>query len=175
MLKKCSRANNKAQEHLYYTYYSYAMSIALRYAASKSEAEEITNDAFVKLFNKVELHDNEKSFKAWFRKIIINTAIDRFRTNTKSSNLVYFENLQNNESIDLYSSNISAEEIIEILHTITPMYRMVFNLFVIEGHTHDKIAEILDISPSTSRSNLTRAKQKLRELIKNYQYDKKAW
>jgi RNA polymerase sigma-70 factor (ECF subfamily) len=151
------------------------MSIAIRYAASKVEAEEIVNDAFFKLFNNVVLHKTEITFKPWFRRILINTAIDKYRTNKKHSNLVYLDNLQNNETSDLFLYNISAEEIIEILHTISPMYRMVFNLYVIEGYNHDEIAKILDITASTSRSNLSRAKLKLRDLIKNYRYYEKAW
>lgn len=173
-LKRCSRGNRKAQEHLYSNYYSYAMSIALRYSGSFNEAEEITNDSFYKVFIKLEKHNLEKSFKAWLRKIVINTALDHYRTNQKSKNLVLLEDTQDIYFGDDTLEDINAEEILELLQSLSPMYRLVFNLYIIEGYNHDEIATKLSITASTSRSNLARAKQKLRELLTKSQYYEKA-
>lgn len=173
-LKRCSKGNRKAQEHLYGIYYRYAMSIAMRYSNSLFEAEEITNDSFYKVFTKREIHRSEKTFKPWFRRIIINSAIDHYRSNEKNRNLILLSDIPETPSNDDIIDTMSADEIIKLLQSLPPMYRIVFNLYVIEGYNHDEIGEKLGITSSTSRSNLTRAKHKLRELIKDYSYYEKA-
>lgn len=174
ILKRCSKGNRKAQEHLYSNYYGYAMSVALRYSRSSIDAEEITNDAFFKVFTKIELHNTEKNFKSWLRKVLINTALDHYRANKKNNNLILLEDVHDSSEEEVHLDNVEAEKIIELLQTLSPMYRMVFNLYIIEGYNHDEIAKKLGITAGTSRSNLTRAKQKIRELIKDYQYYEKA-
>lgn len=174
ILKRCSKGNRKAQEHLYSTYYGYAMSIALRYSGSSIDAEEITNDAFFKVFTKLELHNTEKNFRSWLRRIVINTALDHYRVNKKNKNLLLLEDIHDNSEVEVHVDNLDAEVIIELLQSLSPMYRIVFNLYIIEGYNHDEIADKLGITASTSRSNLTRAKHKIRALIKDYQYYEKA-
>ncbi len=174
ILERCSKGNRKAQEHLYSIYYGYAMSIAIRYSNSKIEAEEIINDAFFKIFTNHQLSTVIDNFKPWFRKIIINTAIDHYRSQEKNRSLIVLEDIPETIYQDQALEDLDAEDIIELMQRLTPMYRMVFNLYIIEGYNHDEIAQKLNITPSTSRSNLTRAKQKLRELIKDYDYYGKA-
>ncbi len=150
------------------------MSIALRYTSSYTQAEEVCNDAFYKLFTKIELHTKGDSFKPWFRRIIINTAIDNYRANEKNNQLIVLEEIDHPEQVDLNLNTIDAEEIIALLQKLPAKYRMVFSLYILEGYNHDEIAKKLEITASTSRSNLTRAKHKLRELIKDYDYYGKA-
>ncbi|WP_430931825.1 RNA polymerase sigma factor [Saccharicrinis sp. 156] len=171
LLKRCSKGNKNAQEHLYRIYYGYAMSIALRYSKSRIEAEEICNDAFFKWFTKKGQCSNVESFKPWFRRIIINTAIDSYRSKVNQNHLVLLEQIEVVDQAKFDFKAIEAEEIIALMQSLTPMYRMFFNLYVIEGFNHEEIAEKLNITASTSRSNLTRAKQKLRELINDYYYE----
>jgi len=147
------------------------MSIALRFANSFLMAEEITNDSFLKVFTKLDTHDTEKSFKAWLRQIVVNSALDYNRREMKNQNLVFTDQNIEESTDDSDLDLPDAETIIAALQTLSPVYRLVFNLYVMEGYSHDEIAAQLDVSVSTSRSNLARAKQKLKEIVqksKNY-------
>jgi len=147
------------------------MSIALRFANSFLMAEEITNDSFLKVFTKLDTHDTEKSFKAWLRQIVVNSALDYNRREMKNQNLVFTDQNIEESTDDSDLDLPDAETIIAALQTLSPVYRLVFNLYVMEGYSHDEIAAQLDVSVSTSRSNLARAKQKLKETVqksKNY-------
>jgi len=164
LIKRCSRGDRKAQEHLYYSYYGYCISIALRFSGTREMAEEIVNDSFLKIFTKIESHNTDKSFKAWIRKIVVNTALDYNRKDLR--NFYTVELIE--EKHDSVVENIEfphAEEIINLLQKLSPMYRLVFNLHVMEGYSHEEIAQMLDISVNTSRSNLSRAKERVVELV----------
>lgn len=168
MLNRCSLGDRKAQEHLYRSYYGYAMSIALRYSCSREMAEEIVNDSFLKVFTKLESHQYDKSFKAWLRKIVINTAIDHNRRNIKALDTIELREPLH-EIPDSEENFPKAEEIIALLHKLAPMYRMVFNLYIMEDYSHEEIAQQLNISVNTSRANLSRAKERIVELVKKHQ------
>jgi len=167
LLKRCSKGDRKAQEHLYYSYFGYAMSIALRFSASREMAEEIVNDSFLKVFTKIEKHDTDKSFKAWLRRIVVNTAIDNNRKNLRNFDTIELIE-ERHDSIDETIDFPNAEEIIALLQNLSPMYRMVFNLYVMEGYSHEEIAKEFNISVNTSRSNLSRAKERLIELVNKH-------
>ncbi len=171
LLKRCFRGNRKAQEHLHRLYYGYAMSIALRYSKSYDDAEEVCNDAFYKLFTKTEKKTRIENFNSWFRKIVVNTAIDHFRSHERNNRLVLLDEYQEIANDDVNLAAIDAEEIISLLQSLSPMYRLVFNLSVMEGYHHEEIANKLNITAATSRSNLARAKQKLRVLINEGYYE----
>ncbi|MBN1989122.1 MAG: RNA polymerase sigma factor [Bacteroidales bacterium] len=168
VLDRCSLGDRKAQEHLYRSFYGYAMSIALRYSCSREMAEEIVNDSFLKVFTKLESHQSDKSFKAWLRKIVINTAIDHNRRNIKTLDTIELREPLH-EMPETENCFPKAEEIIALLHKLSPMYRMVFNLYIMEDYSHEEIAQQLNISVNTSRANLSRAKERIVELVKKYQ------
>jgi RNA polymerase sigma factor (sigma-70 family) len=157
VLKGCSRGDLKAQEYLFKQYYGYVMSIALRFSSCHENALEIANDTFLKIFRKIESHKTDKEFKAWVRKIVINTAIDYYR---RDKEVAYDE-----PASDSVIDNLNAEEIIKLINSLPMKYRYTFNLFEIEGFSHDEIAIQLGITESTSRSYLTRAKKMLRQMI----------
>lgn len=165
IIKRCSRGERKAQEHLFRTYYGYVMGIALRYSGNTDNASEITNDSFLKIFSKIESHNSDSSFKAWIRKIAVNTSLDYYRKEKKHENQISLSSIDNEPENDHILENINAQEIISLLNRVPAIYRYTFNLFEIEGYSHDEIADKLNITASTSRSNLTRAKKMLRELI----------
>src|SRR6056297_3526402 len=147
-------------------FYAYGMSITLRYANSRNEGAAILNDSFMKVFENIDQFDTERDFKPWFRRIVINTAINEYHKNKMRMEKV--EPIS--ESHDLLTDNkivsgISYDEIIEIIQKLSPVYRTVFNLYVIEGYKHREIAEMLEISVGTSKSNLSKAKSNLRELL----------
>lgn len=147
-------------------FYAYGMSITLRYAGSRDEAVMILNDAFMKVFNNIKKYDSGRPFKPWFRQIVVNTAINHYHKSQKKSRQAEIElhelHLSENEAI---VSDISYKEMIEMIQDLSPAYRTVFNLYVIEGFTHPEIAEKLDIAIGTSKSNLSKAKRNLRTIL----------
>jgi len=167
ILKGCLKNKASAQEKLYKHFYGYAMSVALRYSNSKNESAEILNESFFKVFTRLDKYDFSRSFRAWLRRIVINTSIDYYRANKKyqqSSEISAAE--EKTYDFDIVD-RLTAEEILDLLQELPTHYRMVFNLYEIEGYSHKEIGEMMDIPEGTSRSNLTRAKQKLREMVKH--------
>jgi RNA polymerase sigma-70 factor (ECF subfamily) len=165
VLKGCSRVDVKAQEYLFKEYYGYVMSIALRFSSCNDNALEITNDSFLKIFRKIESHQTDKEFKAWVRKIVINTAIDYYRRDKENGFEISIKAAYDEPADDSVIDNLNAEEIIKLINSLPMKYRYTFNLFEIEGFSHDEIALQLGITASTSRSNLARAKKMLRQMI----------
>jgi len=158
----CIKGKMDAQKTLYKQFYAYGMSVCLRYAHNRDEAAEIMNDSFLKVFDNIGKYKQDQSFKSWFRRIIINTAIDNYRKNNKHYNHSD-EEIIDSEVIDCnLVDEIDMEGAMELLNELPEQYRITFNLFEMEGYTHEEIAGFLGIAESTSRSNLTRAKKILR-------------
>jgi RNA polymerase sigma factor (sigma-70 family) len=166
LLEGCRTGNPKSQELLYRQFYGYAMSVCLRYTRTRDEAVEIVNDGFIKVFNNADKIDLTKSFKNWLRRIMVNTALDYYRQNHKHYN---HEDIQEAEYLISdnkdASSDVSYEELLGLVQKLSPGYRTVFNLFVIDGYSHEEIADMLSISIGTSKSNLARARINLREML----------
>jgi RNA polymerase sigma-70 factor (ECF subfamily) len=152
-------------EKLYRHFYGYAMSIALRYSNSREEACEIVNDSFMKVFDKLGQYSEESSFKGWFRRILINTSIDYYRKNVKYYSDMEIEKAEYKLCDPSVIDELSKEEILELLMGLPEIMRVIFNMYEIEGYSHQEISESLDIPSSTSRTYLARAKQKLRDKI----------
>lgn len=166
ILNGCLKNDRKSQEILYREYYGYGMSICLRYAANRDEAVEILNESFMKVFINLHQFKPEKTFIGWFRKILINTAINHLKKHQIDKRLVGLEpnmDLVINEFNGL--DQLSFQEMIGMVQKLTPVYRTVFNLYVIEGYTHKEIGKLLHISENTSKSNLSRARENLRNLL----------
>ena len=168
LIQGCMQGDKNSQKALYKHFYGYAMGICLRYSKNAEEATEVMNDGFMKVFTKIHKYDENRSFKGWLRKIMINTALDNYRHNLKH---YYTQDIHAGEAAPA-TENILAEmayqEIVSIVQRLSPAYRTVFNLYVIDGYTHDEIAEMLGISVGTSKSNLSKARENLREMLKNY-------
>jgi len=171
-IRGCALNNRESQKKIYGSFYGYAMSICHRYTNHDEDATEILNDGFLKVF--VEIYrfkpaytDTVSSFKGWLRKIMIYTAIDHFRKNQKHS----LTRELNENYIHLPSgeedaiAKITYEEIISAIKFLTPGYRMVLNLFIIEGYSHDEIAREIGISIGTSKSNLAKARKQLQKIL----------
>ena len=164
----CLIGNRESQKMLYQHYYGYAMSVCLRYSKSREESREILNDGFMKVFTRLGLRDVKSSFKAWLRKIMINSAIDHYRKYSKHYNheevaesIAWVPHHQSDAIGDL-----SYTELIGMIQHLSPAYRTVFNLYVIDGFTHEEIAGQLDISVGTSKSNLFKAREHLKAVFK---------
>jgi RNA polymerase sigma-70 factor (ECF subfamily) len=165
VIKACLEYNQQAQKTLIRQFYGFAKSISLKYVSNNELAEEIINDSFLKVFTNLYKYDPMQPFKAWLRTIIVNTAIDYYR---KSQKYIKKDDLENVEIFDLEPdaiSNLSAEDILKFIQHLTPAYRMVFTLYVIDGYTHKEIADMLGIKEGTSKSNLQDARKKLQTMI----------
>ncbi len=166
ILEGCRRGSRNSQRKLYEHFYGYAMNICLRYSRKREEAVEILNDAFLKAFTRLDQYDTDYPFRGWLRRILIHSAIDYHRKHHKFSAQLELTALTDVSEEETPMPRISADEdMLPILQQLTPAYRVVFNLFVMEGYKHHEIAEMLGISVSTSRSNLLRAKEKLRAIL----------
>lgn len=174
LLGGCQRADRGSQRRLYMLYYSYAMGICLRYARTRDEAMEAVNDGFMKVFRDVARFDTTKydqltsTFRGWLKRIMIHTAIDQYRANGKQrlqQSLDDTPALQYADEQYTALDALSYEEIIGLVAQLTPGYRAVFNLYVIDGYTHEEIATQLGISVGASKSNLSKARAHLKTLL----------
>jgi RNA polymerase sigma factor (sigma-70 family) len=172
IIKGCVKAKRENQEALYKCYYGFAMSICMRYCHVHDDAIEIVNDGFLKIFKSINgftpTHENtEASFMGWLRKIMIFTAIDHYRKNNKHIHAEELEHFHIGLA-DTHESPIetmSYNEIIKIVQKLSPSYRTVFNLYVIDGFKHEEIAKHLNISVGTSKSNLAKARLNIQKML----------
>jgi RNA polymerase sigma-70 factor (ECF subfamily) len=173
LLDGCVKNNRNSQKELYYLLCEFAMNTCYRYASSLQEAEELVNEGFVKLYKNIERfqvnrhEDIFSALKGWFKRILINTCIDQYRKNAHNA-MTHTQPEEGEHLADVQPNgldNLSYKEIIEAIRLLSPAYRNVFNLFVIEGLTHDEIAKQLGISTGTSKSNLAKAREKLKKII----------
>jgi RNA polymerase sigma-70 factor (ECF subfamily) len=166
LIQGCIRQERESQKRLYQLFYGYAMSVCLRYSRTKEEAVEILNDGFMKVFTKIGRYDASRSFKGWLRRILINTAIDAYRQNYKHYFAEDISVLEHEVVAENVQDQLNYEVLIQLIQELSPAYRAVFNLYVIDGFTHEEIAEQLHISVGTSKSNLSKARANLQGRIK---------
>ncbi len=180
----CIREERECQRKFYAYFYGYAYAICQRYLNVHEEVVEKVNDGFLKIYGDLSRfekrqNDLENSLKAWMRRIFVNTCIDQIRRGKNFKN-TFSEDAPNdsvNFTNEVATSKLGYKEIIESINELSPAYKMVFNLFVFDGRSHEEIAEILNISIGTSKSNLARARVNLQKLLlqKNYYcYEQKA-
>jgi RNA polymerase sigma-70 factor (ECF subfamily) len=175
LLDGCRKNDRNSQKELYYILRGFAMKICYRYTNHTEESEEIMNEAFVKLYKKLDQFDEFRqedsllSLKGWFKRILVNTCIDHYRKNRSSVNGHILS--EESDKLPDHSENgldvLSYKEIISAIKLLSPAYRTVFNLFVIEGLSHDEISKKLGISVGASKSNLSKARDNLRKLLLN--------
>lgn len=176
LLAGCLRNHRQSQELLYRQFYGFAMSVCLRYAPTRDSALEVLNDGFLKVFTRLDQYDPAQPFKSWLRRIMINTAIDQYRQEVRyvqSSNIEQAEQLSVSPEPDAYTQ-LAHEELLALVQRLSPAYRLVFNLYVLDGYSHEEIAQKLSISTGASKSNLARARENLRTLLKHHHPDEYA-
>lgn len=176
LLAGCLRNQRQSQELLYRQFYGYAMSVCLRYVSTREGALEVVNDGFLKVFTRLEQYDPAQPFKGWLRRILINTAVDHYRQEVRHqyhSDVEQIEQTAVSESVDAFGQ-LAHEDLLALVQRLSPAYRVVFNLYVIDGFTHEEIAGQLGISVGASKSNLARARENLRLLLKQLNYDEYA-
>ena len=173
ILAGCLRNQRQSQALLYRQFYGYAMSVCLRYAPTREGALEVVNDGFLKVFTRLDQYDPAQPFKGWFRRIMINAAIDHYRQEMRHyhhEDIDQAGHLLATESADAFSQ-LAHEDLLVLIQRLSPAYRLVFNLYVMDGFTHEEIAGQLGISVGASKSNLARARENLRLMLKNINID----
>lgn len=169
ILAGCIKGDRASQETLYREYYNYAMTICLPYANTDFEAEEMANDGFMKVFAKISSFDLDRPFTPWLRRIMINSSIDHIRSQRKHYMSQDIDTVSDvtNEDISIVDE-MTAGELMEKVRELPQAYRTAFMLYEVEGYKHHEIADQLGIAEGTSKSNLAKAKAKLRESLKNW-------
>lgn len=165
LISQCRKGSLKHQEMLYKHFYGFTMGIALRYCLNRDDAMEVVNDGFIKIFNTINYYDVNKPFKAWLRTIVVNTAIDRRRKELKHQLNMEIDDAPPISANTFIIEAMHAQDILKLMDSLPGIQRTVFNLYEIDGYSHEEIANMMAIPASTSRVYLTRAKDKLRKLL----------
>lgn len=171
LIALCIKHDRKAEYELYKLSYSYLMSICLRYSRDKDSASEMLNSGFLKILTNLSSYKPEVPFKAWIRRIMVNTLIDEYRKNKREKEKVtyveeYYDNSDFSE-VNEALSRINYNQILEHINHLPEATKKVFNLFAIDGYSHKEIGVLLQISEGTSKWHLNAARQKLKEYIEN--------
>lgn len=164
LIKECQRDNIKAQEQLYRLFAQKLFAVCLKYSRDYADAEDNLQDGFILLFRKIEQFKFKGSFEGWAKRVMVNNILQKYRSSGRVVELVN-ENIPDEEEVEVESDAISMDFLLTIIQELPDRYRMVFNLYVTDGFSHKEIAEMMDISVGTSKSNLARARMILKEKI----------
>jgi len=165
LVTKCKTGELKYQELLYKHFYSYAMGVSMRYLSNRDDAMEVVNDSFIKVFKGIQFFNETQPFKAWLRRIVVNTSIDCIRKNAKHADQLDLDQAAFIGKAAEVIEHLSAKDILKLLDGLPETHRMVFNLYEIDGYNHDEIGNMLSIPVSSSRVYLSRAKERLRKYL----------
>jgi RNA polymerase sigma factor (sigma-70 family) len=168
IIEGCYKGNRKHQEALYNMFASKMFGVCLTYTRDRELAQDILHDGFFKVFKKFDKYDNSWSLNAWIRRIIVNTAIDHFRKTNRISNVDFQEHVYLAGTYDETNELSKTGDLSEIINMLPNGAKTVFNLYTIEGYKHQEIADMLEISVGTSKSQLSKAKSVLRDLVNKY-------
>ncbi len=168
IIEGCYQNSRKHQEALYNLYASKMLGVVLTYTRDRELAQDILHDGFFKVFKKFDQYNVSWSLSGWVRRIIINTAIDHFRKTNRISSIDFQEAVNLAGSYDATSENSKTKDLSTLINMLPVGARTIFNLYTIEGYKHTEIAEMLSISEGTSKSQLSKAKSVLRELVTKF-------
>jgi len=164
----CQERDPGAQRELYEMFKSKMFGICLRYTGNYSDAEDVLQEGFLKVFEKINQYGFKGAFEGWIRKIMVNTALEKYRMHYQMVSV--YDNMaeiEPQQGLDL-TPEVEVNELIQIVQELSPKYRIVFNLYALEGYSHKEIGEMLQISEGTSKSNLSRARAILQEKVNKY-------
>ncbi|ANI90134.1 RNA polymerase subunit sigma-70 [Arachidicoccus ginsenosidimutans] len=166
VIEECRKRNPAAQRQLYNAYSAKMFMICLRYAKSREDAEDILQMSFIKVFKNIDAFSDTGSFEGWMRRIVVNTAIENYRKSIHTFEIVTNENAVAEVKDESVFDKLQMEDLMKLINQLPDGYRIVFNMYAIEGYSHKEIAEALNISEGGSKSQLSRARQILRQEIK---------
>jgi RNA polymerase sigma-70 factor (ECF subfamily) len=165
LIAQCAQGNAKAQQHLYNRYAKRMYVTALRYSKTTFEAEDILQEAFIRIFKHIGEFKQQSSLDYWVNRIVINTALKQNRRILDKMHMEDVDEMHDEPVAEVVLSNYNFQELLAIIQQLPPGYQIVFNLYAIEGYKHNEIAEMLDISEGTSKSQYARAKAMLQKMI----------
>jgi RNA polymerase sigma factor (sigma-70 family) len=164
LIKGCLNKDRKMQEMLYHRFSSKMYAVCLRYCKDTDDAQDLLQDGFVKIFKNLEKFRGEGSFEGWIRRIFVNTSIEHFRKSVKKFSVTDSQEVTVEDPSWNALDNLAEKDVVKMIQQLSPGYRQVFNMYVIEGYAHKDIGEILGISEGTSKSQLARAKAILKKM-----------
>ncbi len=173
IIKDCKKNRPEAQRKLYDHFSGKMFGVCLQYAKDYTEAEDILQDGFIKVFTKISQFDFKGSFEGWVRRIMVNCALERFRKQNMLYSVSDIQDYDYKFSCDDVLGEISGRELLNLVQELSPQYKIVFNLYAIEGYSHQEIGEKLNISVGTSKSNLSRARVILQDKVAELYKEKK--
>ena len=166
LITGCQSGKRKAQEMLYQLFASKMLGVCMRYATDKMEAEDMLQNGFIKVFGKIKDYRGEGAFEGWVRRIMVHAAIEYYRKNHKMMQLVDMGLAGEEQSVHAVAANsLEAKDLLAMIQTLPPGYKLVFNLYALEGYAHKEIAAMLGISEGASKSQLSRARTILKEMV----------
>ena len=167
LIKACVREDASSQKEVFNRFSGRMLGVCNRYARNSADAEDILQDAFIKVFDKIHQFKFQGSFEGWIRRIVINTVLKKYSVSRYEKEVVGYEIKDRNESLVEPSaySHLTQKDLLELINKLPDGYRVIFNLYVIEGYQHDEIAEMLGIQAGTSRSQLVKARVLLQKQI----------
>lgn len=166
IIRGCQQSDSRAQKELFDLFGKKMFGVCLRYGGNRSEAQDILQEGFLKIYEKIHQFEFKGSFEGWMRRIFVNTALERFRSQYKIINIQDGWREINDDGYEHITSNITADELLAIIQELSPKYRVVFNMYAIEGYSHKEISDMLGITEGTSKSNLSRARIILQDKVK---------
>ncbi|MEM8907660.1 MAG: RNA polymerase sigma factor [Bacteroidota bacterium] len=169
LIEGCIRENKRCQKELFLRYAGKMLTVCRRYARHQLEAEDILQDAFIKVFDKIDQFKYNGSFEGWIRRIVVNTALKNYKKSSFQKEQIGIEDYEEGALEPSVYAQLHEEELLNLIAELPDGYRLVFNLYVIEGFSHKEIAETLNIQEATSRSQLLKARKMLQAQILNSQ------
>jgi RNA polymerase sigma factor (sigma-70 family) len=167
LIKQCANNDRKAQKEIYQLFAGKLFSICLKYSKNKQEAQDNFQDGFVTIFDKIGQFNFKGSFEGWIKRVMVNTILLKYRKKTVLS--IVTEEIPDEVVVDIDDDEISLDYLLNLIQELPERYRMVFNLYVLDGHSHKEIAKMLQIAEGTSKSNLARARGILKQKIEIHQ------
>ena len=163
LIKNCKKNDAKAQSQLYKLFSGKLFSLCLKYSKSHAEAEDVLQDSFITVFKKIKQFESKGSFEGWIKRVTINTALQRYRS--KAAYQIVNEGQIEDVVVEVEDDGLNMDYLLGLVQDLPDRYRLVFNLFALDDYSHKEIAEMLEISTGTSKSNLARARMILKEKI----------
>lgn len=171
LIQKCKKRDVKSQSEIYHLFAGKLFALCLKYSKTHQEAEDNLQEAFITIFKKINQYKFKGSFEGWMKRIVINTALQTYR---KKNILSLVEEIYPDEvEVEVDENNISLDFLLKIIQELPERYRMVFNLYVLDGYSHKEIADLLGVAEGTSKSNLSRARFILKEKVELNQQQQK--
>ena len=167
LIKQCADNDRKAQKEIYQLFAGKLFSICLKYSKNKQEAQDNFQDGFVTIFNKIGQFNFKGSFEGWLKRVMVNTILLKYRKKTVLN--IVTEEIPDEVVVDIDDEEISLDFLLNLIQELPERYRMVFNLYVLDGCSHKEIAKMLKIAEGTSKSNLARARGILKQKIEIHQ------